>query len=85
MFEAETLTLKGRGAAQHGARLLLASAVSIAMRFFSRMQTSCAVCILARSIRTMLLAETACFSKSGAAVHLAHFRAAAAVLDTPSF
>ena len=32
----------------------------------------------------MLLAETACFSKSGAAFHLAHFRLATAVFTTPS-
>ena len=84
VFDTETLALRGGGAVCHGARLVLASAVSLAMRFFNRSQTSGAACKLALSIRTMLLAETACFSKSGAAVHLAHFRVATAVFDTPS-
>ena len=36
MFGTETLASKGGGAVHHGALLLLASAVSVAMRFFSR-------------------------------------------------
>ena len=36
MFDTETLASRGGGAVCHGARLLLASAVSGAMRFFNR-------------------------------------------------
>ena len=44
MFGTETLALRGGGAVRHGARLHLASTVSVAMRFFSRCQTSGATC-----------------------------------------
>ena len=84
MFGAETLANRGSGAVCHGARLVLASAVSVAMRLFNRCQTSGAACKLAFSIRTMLGAEAACCSKSAAVFYLAHFRPAPAVLDTPS-
>ena len=84
MFDTETLADRGSGAVRHGARLLLLSAMSGAMRFFNRYQPSGAACKLALSICTMLVAESACCSKSGAAFHRAHFRAATAVLDTPS-
>ena len=40
MLYTETLACRGGGAAHHGARLVLASAVSVAMRFFSRYQPS---------------------------------------------
>ena len=83
MFVAETLALRWGGAARHGARLPLVSTMSVAMRFFSSSQTSGATCKLALSIRTVLLAETARFSKSAAPFDLAHFRGAAAVLATP--
>ena len=84
VFRTETLAFRRSGAARHRAQLLLASAVSLAMRFFSRYQTSGATCKLALSIRTMLAAETACCSKCAAAFHLAHFRVTTTVLVTPS-
>ena len=59
VFATETLALRYGGAARHGARLLLASAVSVAMRFFSSSQTGDATCKLALSIRTMFSAEAA--------------------------
>ena len=55
----ETFASRGSGAASHEARLLLASTVRNAMRFFWRCQTSGAPCKLALSVCTMLLAETA--------------------------
>ena len=84
MFGAETLANRGGGAVRHGARLLPASAMVFAIRFFSRCQTSGAACKLALSIRTMFNAETACFSNSGASFHLAHFRFATSMYVTPS-
>ena len=50
VFVTETLAFRGGGAVRHGARLVLASAVSGAMRFFNRLQTSGAACKLALSI-----------------------------------
>ena len=84
VFGTKTLALRGGGAARHGARLLLVSTVSGAMRSFRSFQTSGAPCKLALSIRTMFGAKTACTSKSVATFHFADFRAAAAVLATPS-
>ena len=84
VFLTETLANRGGGAARHGARLHLASAVSGAMRSFSRCQTSGAACKPAMSIRAMFGAKTTSCSKSGATFHFAHFRPATAVLDTPS-
>ena len=84
MLATETLADRSSSAARHGARLHLASAVRDTIRFFSRCQTSGAACKLALSICTMLAAETVCFSKSGAPIHVAHFRVATAVFVTPS-
>ena len=78
VFAADTLALRGGGAARHGARLPIA-AVRNAMRFFHRFQTSGAACSLARSVRAMLLAEAACVCKRAAAFSLAHLLAATAV------
>ena len=80
----ETSSARAGGAVRHGARLLLVSTVSLAMRFFSRYQTSGAACKLACSTRAMFVAKTACCSKGGTAIHLAHFRPATAVFDAPS-
>ena len=84
MFGTETLSLRGSGAVRHRARLLLVSAVSVAMRFFRRYQTSGAAFQLALPVRSMFAAETSCCSKSSATFYLAHFRPATTVLDTPS-
>ena len=84
VFGAETLAEREGSAVRHGARLHLGSAMSLAVRFFSRLQTSGAACKLACSTRAMFVAKTACCSKSAASFYLAHFRAAATVLDTPS-
>ena len=84
MLGTETLANRGSGAVRHGARLVLASTVRNAMRFFNSCQTSGATCKLALSICTMFLAKTACLRKSGAAFHLAHFCLASAVFATPS-
>ena len=59
VFGTETLALRGGGAARHKAWLPLASAVRLAMQFFSRCQTSGAACKVALSVCTMLLAKTA--------------------------
>ena len=85
VFGAETLAERGGGAASHGARLILASAVSLAMRFINRLNASSAPCKLARSnIATMRAAKAACFSKSDAPSDLAHGCIATTVFDTPS-
>ena len=84
MLVTETPGFRGGGAVRHGALLPLVSAVRNTMRFFRRYQTSGATCKLALSTSTMFVAKTACFSKSGATIHRAHFRAATAMLDTPS-
>ena len=58
VLDTETLASRGGDAARHGARLVLASTVPLAMRFFSSSQTSGATCKLALSIRAVLGAET---------------------------
>ena len=76
VFGAETLGFRGGGAARHGALwLFLSTTVSIAM-------LEPLSCIGGASVKltlatcTMLVAETACMSKSGTILRLAHFLAA---------
>ena len=83
VFLAETLAFRGGGAARHGARLLLSTSVFAAMRRSSGCVGG-ASCKLARSICTVLAADTACSCKRGAAFLLAHFPAGTAVLTAPS-
>ena len=84
VFNTEALALRGGGAACHRARRNLPSTV------FGTMLESVS-CVggapfgCARSMCTMLVAETPCCSKSVAVFHFALFRVAAAVPDTPSF
>ena len=78
MFGTETLALRSGGAVRHGALcFLLSTAVCDAM-----LEPLCciggATIRLALSIRTMLVTETACAGKGGAAFCLAHFVLAAA-------
>ena len=78
MFGTEALALRSGGAVQHRALcFLLSTAVCDAM-----LEPLCciggATIRLALSIRTMLVAETACAGKGGAAFRLAHFLGVAA-------
>ena len=78
VFLTEALALRGGGAGCHGARLLLSTAM------LKTMLESCncvggASCGCARSVCTMLAAETACVCKSVAVFHFALFSTAAAV------
>ena len=83
VFVAETLAFRAGGAARHGARLLLSTAVFTAIR-------RCRGCVggasfkLARSMRAVLGTDTTCSCKCGAAFLLAHFLAATAVLAAPA-
>ena len=82
VFCADPLASGVGGAARHGARL-----VSAAVFHAKRRCRGCvggAPCKLARSVRAMLAAHTACYSKGGAAFLLAHFPAATAVLEAPA-
>lgn len=82
VFEAETLGVRVGGAAHHRARLLSAAVFAAIRR--------CRLCVggapfkFARSTRAVLGADTACFSKCGAAFLLAHFLPATAELMTPA-
>ena len=76
VFAADTPGGRGGGAACHGARLLLFTAVYGAMR---RSTTACvggAAIKLALALSTMLVADTSCFCKGAAAFRLAHLFAA---------
>lgn len=84
VFHAETLACRGGGAARHGARLVLSAAVFAAIRRSTTVCVGGASCKLARSICTMLGADTTRFSKRGAAFLLAHCLAASAVLAAPA-
>ena len=84
VFGTEALAFGGGGAACHRARLLLSTTM------FETMLGSC-VCVCgasfgcARSVSTMLGTEAPCVCKSVAVFHFAHFCAATAVPNTPSF
>ena len=84
VFGAETLALRGGGAARHRARLVFLSTAVFSAMFISRMCVGAAAIKPAHSLCTMLAAETACYCKSAAAFHLAHFRVATAMLNTPT-
>ena len=75
MFGTETLAFRSGGTARHGARLVLLSAVFDTM-LRSMSWAAGAAIKLACSNGAMLGADAMCTSKSGAAVNLAHFRAA---------
>ena len=83
VFVAETLASRGDGAAHHGARLLLSTAVFVAM-CRSTLCVGGASCKFAGSARTMLDTDTTCLRTSGAAFLFAHFLAAAAVFAAPA-
>ena len=83
VFLAESLLLRGGGAARRGARLLLSAAVFVAMRR-SRGCVDGASFKLARSSCAMLGTDATCSCKRGAAFLLAHFLATAAVLFAPA-
>ena len=82
----ETFAMRGGGAARHGARLLVSTAVNEAMWRSSTLCVGGAALRLAFALCTMLAADTTCCSKSGAAFRLAHFLVAVtAVLPAVSF
>ena len=83
MFHAETLAFGGGDAAHHGARLLSSAAVFAAIRR-SRLCVGGASFKLARSVCTVLAADTTGYCTSGAAFLLAHFPFATAVLAAPA-
>ena len=83
VFCAETLAASGGGAARHGARLPLPTAVFIANRR-STLCVGVAPCNLAGSICAMIDTDTTCLHKSGAAFLLEHFPAATAVFEAPA-
>ena len=82
VFCAQTLAVSIGDAARHGARLLSAAVFAAIRR--SRVCVGGASFKLARSIRAVLFADTACLRKRGAAFLLAHFPAATAVLFAPA-
>jgi hypothetical protein len=82
VFCTETLAFRVGGAARHGARLLSAAVFAAIRR--SRGCVGGASCKLARSMRTVLGADTTRYCKSGAAFLLAHCLAATAVFAAPA-
>ena len=84
MLGAETLANRGGGAACHGARLLVSTAVNDAIRRSTTLCVGSAAIKLARSVRTMLATKTACKCKGSAIFYFAHFCATTTVLATPS-
>ena len=80
----EAFAIRGRGAARHGAQLLLPPAAVC----YTMLKSSCcrggAFLILAPAVSTMPSATTTGMSKRLAALNVAHFRAATAMPGTQS-
>ena len=76
MLDAETLASRGGAAARHGARLILSTAMFLAIWRSTTVCVGSAAIKLAHALRTMLAADIPCLRKSGAAFRLAYFPAA---------
>ena len=85
VFNAHTSSARGGDAAHHGARLVITTAMYVAMLRSTALCVGGAAMKLALPCSAMLVADTTCYCNSAAVYYLAHFCVATAMLRADSF